>query len=173
MDDLISCFVGLKCSARQSLAGLGIVMGLVTLVVPAATQAPPQLAAQLTICKVKNASDSFDVKFRASVHWLDVPRTNWVTTLYIGALNPNGELWPQVTSGPIVWGGDTQIDFVVSRQSTFPTRFALFGLNQSAQETLANYRRSGRYYLRWPSDEIALLSNEITVNYFDEVVTLC
>jgi hypothetical protein len=131
---------------------------------------PAQLAAQLAMCKISN--DAENVRYRASVHWRRPP-TSGIATFHIGALNRNYELWTQVTSGRIVQGQDAQVDFTVSRGSMFPTYFAVYGLDRSAEETRANACRSGKCYLQLPRAGVFRLSEEFTVNNFHQSVPRC
>jgi hypothetical protein len=209
MHYLNSFFVDLMGSngiLRQGLALLFIVVGLVTLWAPAASQRDkivrkrpilyvslpllmiatlglafipaqrdprvenPQLAAQLAVCKISN--DTEDVTYRASVHWRRPP-TSGISNFHIGARNPRNELWPQVTSGRIVQGQDAQVEFTVSRTSMFPTYFAVYGLDRSAEEVRANACRSGKCYLQLPRAGVFRLSDEFTVNNFDQSVPRC
>jgi hypothetical protein len=132
-------------------------------------------SAQLTVCKIESpgANDTENVSYRARVHWLRPP-TSQIATFHIGAINPNNELWPQVTSTQIVQGQDAQVDFVVSRRSMFPTGFAVVGLDQAAEETRANACRVGSScYLQLPRRGVFRVSDEFIVNNFDEFVPRC
>jgi hypothetical protein len=187
MDQIISYFVGFKGAngaLRHSLAVLWIVVGLVTLAAPAATQDTAPREAKLEVCKVELRHDPMNVKFRATVQWAAPTTLNReIVTFYIGALNPNGELWPQVTSGRIARreGRDqrespiqnAQVEFVVSRQSTFPTSFAVFGLNQEMENIRADACRSGSCYLQTPQAGVIQLSDEFKVDNFDQAVRSC
>lgn len=148
-------------------------------VIPAASgssvENPTQLAAQLAICKIESPGihDTENVRYRARVHWLRPP-TSGIATFHVGALNGEKELWPQVTSGRIVQGQDAQVEFTVSRGSMFPTYFAVYGLDRSAEEARVNACRSpGRCYLKLPRAGVFRLSDEFTVYSFDQPVQRC
>jgi hypothetical protein len=132
-------------------------------------------SAQLAVCKLESpgSTDTENVSYRARVHWL-TPPTSKIASFHIGAINPNNELWPQVTSNQIAQGQDVQVDLVVSRRSMFPTRFTLVGLDRAAEEIRSNACRSGSTcYLQLPRDGVFRVSDEFTVNSFDEFVPRC
>lgn len=182
MDQISSYFVGFKGAngaLRYSFVVLWIVTGLVTLAAPAAAQDTEPRDAKLDVCKVELRHDTMNVRLRATVQWLDLTTLNReIVTFYIGALNPNGELWPQVTSGRIARRQgrvqrespiqNAEVEFSVSRQSTFPTGFAVFGLNQSAENIRANACSSGSCYLQTPQEGVFQLSDEVPVESFDD-----
>jgi hypothetical protein len=132
-------------------------------------------SAQLAICKIESEGADYtqNVSYRAKVHWLRTP-TSGIATFHIGAINPNNELWPQVSSAEIIEGQDTQVDIVVSRESMFPTRFTVVGLDPSAEEARANACRSGSScYLKLPREGVFRVSDEFTVTDFGAFVPRC
>ncbi len=132
-------------------------------------------SAQLTVCKIESpgVNDTENVSYRARVHWRRSP-TSGIATFHIGAINPNGEFWPQMTSARIAQGQDVQVDFVVSRQSMFPTRFVVVGLDRFAEEARANTCRPGSScYLQLPRAGVFQVSDEFSLNSFDESVPGC
>jgi len=171
MDQIISNCVA-KRAFRHGLVVLWIVAGLVTVAAPGATQ--ETRLATLSLCKLDlPLRDTMNVKYRATVLWTDSNRVNnTYVTFYIGALNPNDELWPQVSSRQILRNREghvrtAKIEFVVSRRSMFPTRFAVYGLEQGAENTRANAcSSSSTCYLQLPIDEVHLVSNEIPIETF-------
>lgn len=134
-----------------------------------------QGSAHLALCKIESPGASYteNVSYRARIHWQRAP-TNAIASFHIGAINPNMELWPQVTSTRIVQGQDAEVDIVVSRRSMFPTHFAVVGMDRSAEETRANACRSGSScYMQLPREGVFQVSDEFTVNKFDEFVPRC
>lgn len=132
-------------------------------------------SAQLAFCKIETEGADYtqNVSYRAKVRWLRAP-TSGIATFHIGAINPNNELWPQMSSAEIVQGQDTQVDIVVSRESMFPTRFTMVGLDPSAEEARANACRSGgSCYLQLPREGVFRVSDEFTVNDFGTFVPRC
>lgn len=132
-------------------------------------------SAQLTLCRLEfpDINDAENVRYRARVQWRRPP-VSGIASFHIGAINPNGEFWPQVSSTTILQGQESRVDFVVSRRSTLPTRFVVVGLDRSAEAARAGACRPGRScYLLLPQAGVFQVSNEVRVTDFVESVLRC
>jgi hypothetical protein len=134
-----------------------------------------QDTAVLDVCKLDSPSGdpTQNVTLRARIHWHHPPTVN-IQTFHIAAINPNDELWPQVVSSRLIVGEDTTADFVVSRRSMFPTRFAIVGLNEARELMRQNACISASTcFLQMPQNGIYRVSNQFQFDKFDQFIPKC